>query len=234
MSMRSHLRRQQGWTTFAVGAFVLAPLGLQADAPLNAPPSHEWETVYSQSWDATGDLTLGDLFVLDGEFAPMRETDNAFVRLPGAPLGDFGALFGPRLAEPYAVTVRVFAEASGRRTPEFSVGGQGVRGYRLTVRPSARMLVLLTGEQELARAPFRWRGGHWTELTLQVEPGEEDTVVVHGFVHQPEAGNEPATLTFTDLEPPRAGRPSFWGRPFASRPIDFDHLQVKRPPSHAN
>ncbi|MGF1448881.1 MAG: hypothetical protein ACFB20_05645 [Opitutales bacterium] len=192
-----------------------------------------WTTVYSQSWDTTGDLTLGDLFVLDGEFAPVRDNGNALVRLPGAPLGDFGALFGPRMAAPYAVSIRIHAEASGRRTPEFGLGGQGVRGYRLTVRPSARRLVLLTGEVELVSVPFRWRGGQWTELSLRVEPAGEDTVTVHGTVRQPNAGTEPATLTYTDADPPRAGRPSFWGRPFASRPIDFDDLRVLRPSSHA-
>ncbi|MGF1484824.1 MAG: hypothetical protein ACFBZ8_10730 [Opitutales bacterium] len=207
-------------------------LTVTAEEPAReAPEAEEWVTTYSLSWDATDDANLDDLFILDGEFFFNRVEGNGLAELPGSPLGDFGALYGPRMVAPFEVRTRVFAGARGRRLPEFAVGALGARGYRLTVRASARALVLSRGTEDLAQVPFRWQRDTWTTLSLRVEKADAG-LTLRGEASQP--GQAAVELTFVDKDPPRAGRPAVWGRPFASLPIQFDDLTVTRPASHAN
>ena len=71
------------------------PFAVQVDSP---SAQHEWNVVYENDWSAE---TVGeepaDLFVLDGAFTVMEMDGDKALALPGAPVGDFGFLFGPML-----------------------------------------------------------------------------------------------------------------------------------------
>jgi hypothetical protein len=61
---------------------------------------------------------------------------NRALELPGNPLEDFGALFGPVESDSVAVRARIHSERSKRLVPRFGVGLNGVAGYRLLVAPA--------------------------------------------------------------------------------------------------
>jgi hypothetical protein len=190
------------------------------------PERDTWETTYSQSWDASPDLAMRELFVLEGGFEPGSVEGNGTLRLPGTPLGDFGALYGPRFLAPAETSLRAWAEARGRRMPTFGIGIAGANGYRLTVQAPARALVLTEALDEIARTPMTWKPGEWTELTLRVETTPAGARLI-GVATQP--GSEPARLEVDLPEPPRAGRASLWAQPFAGKPVHFDSLSLRQP-----
>src|SRR5688572_11848899 len=100
-----------------------------------------------------------DMLVLDGGFAVKEEGGNRFLELPGAPLDTFGVLFGPTEPAGLAVSARIHGTGKGRRFPTFSVGLNGVGGYKLQVAPAKKLVELLKGEEVVASAPFTWEPG---------------------------------------------------------------------------
>ncbi len=167
-----------------------------------------------------------DLLVLDGAFAVRAEGEARFLELPGAPLETFGVLFGPTLTNDVAVTARVFSTSSGRRYPAFGVGLGGVNGYKLRVSPGKKQLELLQSDTVLRGVPFAWESGRWTHLRLQLRRVGQ-TWKVEGRAWT-EDHPEPADwqITCEATEPPRPGRASLWGAPYAGTPIRFDDLTL--------
>src|SRR5438128_2223779 len=80
---------------------------------------------------ATIGETPKEFMVLDGGFVVADLADNKFLELPGAPLDAFGLLFGPTEKENRMVSARIYGTSKGRRFPTFSVGLNGVGGYKL-------------------------------------------------------------------------------------------------------
>src|SRR5687767_11831355 len=108
-----------------------------------------------------------DMMVMDGGFAVREESGNKFLELPGAPLETFGVLFGPTEPTGISVSARVFGTGKGRRFPAFSVGLNGVGGYKLQVSPAKKLLELYRADDVLASVSFQWESGTWTLLRLQ-------------------------------------------------------------------
>lgn len=200
-------------------------LGLVAWA---ASFSADAQVLYTNGFDtAEVEKVPDEMMVLDGGFAVKEEGGNKFLQLPGAPLETYGVLFGPTEAFGLAVSARVQSTGKGRRFPTFSVGLNGVGGYKLQMAPSKKLLELVKGEEVVASAPYTWESGSWTVLRLQCRKVKESEFTVEGKAWK-QGDTEPADWQVSRPEsaalPP--GRSSVWGMPFAGTPIKFDDLVV--------
>jgi hypothetical protein len=168
----------------------------------------------------------GEFLVLDGNFEVKESAGNKFLQLPGAPLDNFGLLFGPALKEDAVASARFFGEAKGRRYPTFEVGLNGVGGYRLKVSPGRKQLELYRSDALKKSIPLDWKPGRWTHLKLTVL-NEGGKWSVSGKFWQ-EGASEPAepSIAHVDSEAPPNGRASIFGSPFSGAPILFDDLLV--------
>jgi hypothetical protein len=166
-----------------------------------------------------------EFLVLDGGFVVVEEGGNKFLELPGAPLDAFGLLFGPTEKENRTVSARVFGTGKGRRFPTFSVGLNGVGGYKLQVSPSKGALELYKGEAVKTSVPFQWSTGKWTRLSLTVKKAKENEWLIEGRAWEDGAAEPSApTVAATEAEAPTAGRASIGGSPYATTPIRYDDL----------
>ena len=168
-----------------------------------------------------------ELMVLAGQFSVKGIDGNKALELPGAPLEDFAALFGPAESDGVAVRARVLSESTKRLAPRFGVGLSGVSGYRLLATPGQDALQLLKDQQVVASAPFEWKSGTWTSLHLQVRKISEGQWIIEGRAWA-DGTLEPKdwSISFEVSEAPPAGKASIWGAPYSSRPILFDDLSV--------
>ena len=165
--------------------------------------------------------------VLDGDFAVKEEGGNKFLKLPGAPLDTYGVVFGPAEKTDIAVSARINGTAKGRRYPTFGVGLGGQGGYKLQVSPGKKALEIYKGEEVVATAPFEWKSGEWTKLTLQLRKAG-DIWKIEGKAWQGAAEPAEMTVMYDEKAEPNGGRASIWGMPFATTPIQFDDLVVKK------
>jgi hypothetical protein len=168
-----------------------------------------------------------ELMVLAGEFSVQEIGGNKVLELPGNPLEDFGALFGPAESDGIAVRARVYSESSKRLAPRFGVGLDGVTGYRLLVAPGQNRLQLLKDQEVVASAPFEWKSAAWTSLHLQIRKISDSRWIIEGRVWTtgtPEPHNWPISLEISEAPP--AGKASIWGAPYSGKPILFDDLTV--------
>ena len=153
-------------------AFGLAAFTTQAVEPL-----------YQNNFEETqiGEVP-DDFLVLDGDFAVKQEDGNKYLELPGAPLDAFGFMFGPSARHGNEISARMFGTKKGRRYPVFGIALNGVNGYRLQVAPAKRAIELLKGSTVVAKVPFRWGGGEWLRLALQVEQTGAAEWIISGRV----------------------------------------------------
>jgi len=166
-----------------------------------------------------------EFMIIDGGFAVAQEGDNKFLELPGAPLDTFALLFGPTDKENRTVTARIFGTLKGRRFPVFSVGLNGVGGYKLQVSPGKKELELYKGDAVKTSVPFDWKSGQWTRLSLTIKKKGPSEWAIEGRAWN-DGATEPTapTLTWAETEPPPSGRASIGGSPYATTPIRFDDL----------
>jgi hypothetical protein len=168
-----------------------------------------------------------ELMVLAGEFSVSDIGGNKALELPGNPLEDFGALFGPAESDGIAVRARVFSESPKRLAPRFGVGLDGVAGYRLLVAPGQNRLQLLKDQEAVASAPLEWKSGTWTWLHLQIREVSAGKWFIEGRAWA-DGSPEPNewSISFEVSETPPAGKASIWGAPYSGKPILFDDLSV--------
>src|SRR2546423_6519205 len=102
----------------------------KADAPAGKP-------LYQQNFEQLpeGDPP-GEIVVLSGSFAVKSVEGNKVLELPGDPVDGYGVLFGPEVQAGVSVSARIFATATGKRTPEFGIGSGDSNGYKLWVMPA--------------------------------------------------------------------------------------------------
>ncbi len=184
------------------------------------------EATYKNDFEkATVGETPKEMMVLDGGFVVAEEGGNKFLELPGAPLDSFGLLFGPTEKENRTVSARIFGTGKGRRFPTFSVGLNGVGGYKLQVSPGKKTVELYKADALKASAPFEWASGKWTRLSLTFRKVKDGEWAIEGKAWE-DGGKEPekATVTAMDTEAPAAGRASIGGSPYATTPIRYDDL----------
>lgn len=199
--------------TLVTGLALAVPV--VADEPLYQPDAESIQ----------GGELPGDFLVMDGNFEVTGFEGRQVIALPGAPLGSFGVLFGPTEEAGVAITARINSTRKGRRYPSFSVGLNGVSGFKLRVSPMKRAVELVRGDESLASVDYDWESG-WTRFRLEVvKEGEQWRA--RGKVWK-DGDDEPADWTITYLESNEvyAGQPSFWGQPFSGEPIYFDDIRL--------
>jgi hypothetical protein len=176
---------------------------------------------------ANADSVPEELMILAGQFSVKEIAGNKALELPGNPLEDFGALFGPAESDGVAVRARIRSESTRRLAPRFGVGLSGVAGYRLLVAPGQNGLQLLKDQQIMASAPFEWKSGTWTSLQLQVRKFSEGKWIIEGRAWE-DGASEPKdwSISFEVSQAPPAGKASIWGAPYSGKPILFDDLSV--------
>jgi hypothetical protein len=176
---------------------------------------------------ASADSVPEELMVLAGQFSVKEAGGNKALELPGTPLEDFGALFGPAESGGVAVRARVRSESTKRLAPRFGVGLSGVAGYRLLVSTGQNVLQLLKDQQVVASAPFEWKPGTWTSLHLQARKISEGLWIIEGRAWA-DGTPEPKdwSISVEVSEAPPVGKASIWGAPYSGKPIVFDDLSV--------
>jgi hypothetical protein len=174
-----------------------------------------------------------DFMVLNGDFA-VREVEGVkLMELPGTPLDSHVVMFGPAGNEDMAVAGQIQATSKGRRYPAFSVGLNGLGGYRLKLAPGKHSLELYRGPEDggtiVANTPFTWKSGAWTHLKLQVHKVGESEWRVEGKAW-PEGSAEPAEwmVSYLERKEPLPGRPFVAASPFSGTPIRFNGLVVSK------
>ena len=134
----------------------------QPNLPDNVDPKIEkkeeaWNLEFRENFSEVGIGEEPDsLFILDGAYTVEQGVgDEKCLKLPGAPMGDFGLLFGPREKEKnLELSFCFFASKKGRRMPSVAATIGGIRGYRLRLNPAARNVVLSLDETVLRELPF--------------------------------------------------------------------------------
>ncbi len=169
-----------------------------------------------------------DLQILNGDFSVREEAGNSFLELPGDPLDTFGVLFGPGDVATLDVSARIWADAAGRRFPEFGIGANDTGGCKLWVWPANGTIELRKADDARASKPFAWKPGRWLRLRMRVRQVNPKLWRVEGKAW-PDQTPEPADwlLSFDDTEAPAAGKASIWGVPFSGKPIRFDDLSSR-------
>jgi hypothetical protein len=205
-----------------VSILLLTLAAAGADAPA---------TLYSNDFAkaATGKPPDEEFLVLAGEFAVTDAGGERFLELAGLPMESLGALFGPALDGPTGgVSARLWAAATGKRTPEFGVGLGDAGGYKLWLMPRQKRVAIRKGDQTLATAPYvGWNTDSWTRFRFEVIKAGEGAWSVRGKVW-PDQASEPAewTISFDETEEPAAGRASVWAHPYSGKPTRFDDLRL--------
>ena len=192
--------------------------------------AHGAEPLYQNNFEKTEiDKVPEDFLIIDGGFAVKQVEGNKVLELPGAPLQEgSGLIFGPTEKEGLAVSARVLSTSKGRRMPAFSIGLNGVGGYKLQVSAAKKTIELYKNDEVKASAPFEWQSGTWTALKLQMRKGKDGVWKLEGKVWA-QSGKEPTgwMISYDEKEEPTAGRPSLWGMPYAGTAIQFDDLLVE-------
>ena len=120
---------------------------------------------------ANADSVPEELMVLAGQFSVKEIGGNKALELPGTPLEDFGALFGPAESDGVAVRARVRSESTKRLAPRFGVGLSGVSGYRLLVSPGPKRAATTEGPAGPGVGTFRVEAGH---MDIAAPAGPQD------------------------------------------------------------
>lgn len=190
------------------------------------------ETIYENDFQS---VELGEepdeFLVLDGQFVAQEEGTERFLVLPGAPLDNFGALFGPSRREGMRIRVRIMGQSKRRLAPAFGVGLHGLGGFKLMVSANKRKLELLRGDELISSIDYRWQIKDWTQIVFEARPKGESGWLVRGKIWSA-AEPEPADWTIqasADTAPPR-GKASIWGHPFSGYPIRYDDIVVESVP----
>lgn len=195
--------------------------GLLLGLTLSASALVAETTLYQNSFEnAALDQAPADVLVLDGGFAVKQSDGNKYLELPGAPLDNFGLLFGPTTNAGVCVSARIEGTAKGRRFPSFGVGLNGPSGYKLKVSSSKNALELYKGDDLLASAPFNWKSGVWTRLRLRVRAASPGIWKVEGKAW-PQSDAEPQAWAISTDEKtePHAGRAALGAAPIPARPF---------------
>ncbi len=207
----------------------------------SAEDSANWVIVYEEDFEKIEEGSLPDgYFALEGEFEVANLSDeidpaaagNAgkVLRMASEPLSDFVIVLGERFGPDIEVSVKVYAEKSGRRVPAFGVGAFGRSGLVAKVSAGQRKLDLRYFEQEITSTDFVWESG-WTEVRLRVTAngdGESWRVQVKAWSAEQKEPEE-WTLEHEITEEPLEGQISLWGIAYAGKPIYFDSIAVRKP-----
>jgi hypothetical protein len=172
-----------------------------------------------------------EMLLLSGTFAVKQEGDNRYLELAPQGLGGFGVMLGPA-GQHTAIEARIRSSPRGRRFPEFGIGLGGMNGFKLWLMPAIDELRIIRDEYDIvARAPYHWKGGTWTHLRMEIVEGEGKWII-RGKAW--EEGAQPPkdwTVQWEQNTPPRSGRATLWGTPYAETAIGFDDVVIETSPA---
>lgn len=172
-------------------------------------------------------LEPDDTLVLNGQFTVEQEQGgNKALALPGAPLETMNILLEPSRGTGTAIRASIKGEKTGRREPAFGVGLGGASGYRFMLFPQRGVVELLLDEQPLAKSEYKWAGGSWTLMKLEVSEAEGGAWLVRGKVWNKETP-EPAdwNIQWKATEEPPVGQASLWGLPYSGKTLWYDDVE---------
>ncbi len=187
------------------------------------------ETIYQNDFQS---VELGqepeDFLVLDGGFVVREKDSDHYLQLPGTPLENFGALFGPSRRDGMRISIRIKGQNKRRLAPAFGVGLHGLGGFKLMVSANKRKLELLRGDEVLTAVDFQWQSVGWTQILFEARPAGESGWIVRGKVWNA-GGSEPGdwSIEFSASSAPPRGKASIWGHPFSGHPIGYDAVKVE-------
>ena len=188
------------------------------------------DIIFFQNFDnLTKDKIPDEIIVVDGKFSVKSESNNKYIELEGAPLDNFGILFGPEIKSDVSVTARFFSESTGKRLPSFCIGLYGISGIKLRVSPGRRAIEILNGDQIKSSAPFEWKDNRWIWLNLIVRKNRnnENSFLAEGVVwYDKDDKKYFVRCEFPELPPP--GKASVWGIPYSTKPIKIDDLKITK------
>jgi hypothetical protein len=215
--MRRHI---VGWALPTVAALSLLHFVKAAPAP--AP-------LYVQNFE---NLKEGEppeeIQILDGEFAIKKIDNNMLLEMGPDPLKASGILFGPGDKNEYTVSARIKTAATGKRFPEFGLGSCGPNQFKLWMMPATGELQLLSGDDAVAKIPYKWESGTWTKFKLRVVKSGDNKFKIQGKAWA-DGKDEPKEwqISWEDPETPRPGRAGLFSTPYAGTPTDFDDIVVE-------
>ena len=203
---------------------LLAALVVGCETPCKPTGGGDGNLFLNESFAKTDALPDGWI-ELNGEVS----FTNGVLQLPAEPLEPHGVMFGPAFADGLRVAAKFRAEKNKRQMPTFSLGLNGVSGYRLRVNPTKKKLELLRNETVVNAIDFLWQPNGWTLLTLEVRelPGLQWVVEGNACTKGTNALAE-ASISWKDADAPLAGRPTVWATPFADKPVEVDDLRLWR------
>ncbi len=186
------------------------------------------QTLYENNFEkAAPGQAPEEFLVLDGAFAVQESEGNRYLELPGAPLDNYGLLFGPTTNAGVCVSARIQGTRQGRRFPSFGVGLNGPSGFKLKVAPGKNALELSKGDEVLASAPYNWKTGAWTMFRLRVRAAGDPGWKIEGKAWaQTDAEPKDWMISVEEKTAPHPGRASLWGCPYSGTPIRFDDLRL--------
>jgi hypothetical protein len=199
---------------------------------INEKKEEGWNVEFRENFSEVGIGEEPDsLFILDGAYIVQQgEGDEKCLKLPGAPMGDFGLLFGPREKEKnLELSFCFFASKKGRRMPSVAASIGGIRGYRLRLNPAARNVVLSLDETVLRELPFSWDGDQWWQVRFQALVADSNQSTRLQFKLWPKQQKEPVEWVLSEIYDVDyvGGKCALWGFPYSSMPIFFDDLLIR-------
>jgi hypothetical protein len=207
-----------------------APLVAVVVVALGAAAAADYRNDFS---NASPGQSPKDMQSVGGAFGVADFQGNKVLEFPGEPLEIGGVLFGPSEAA-VDVRVKVWAETSGRRFPEYGVGAGDVAGYRLMYLPAQRRLELRRGDQVVTASdnldPFT--PGRWLWMRLRLAKSPEGRWFADGklWPAEPDVPEPPSWKVTAEVkQAPSPGRASLWAVPFPGKPIRFDDVSVSLP-----
>lgn len=216
--MSKHLA---GWALPTVA--VLSLLHFVKADPTPAP-------LYAQNFES---LKEGEppeeIQILDGEFVIKKIDNNMLMEMGPDPLKASGILFGPGDKNEYTVSARIKTSSTGKRYPEFGLGSCGPNQFKLWLMPATGELQLLSGDDAVAKIPYKWESGTWTKLKLRVAKSGDNQYKIEGKAWR-DGKDEPKEwpISWDDPETPRPGRAGLYSTPYAGTATEFDDIVVEQ------
>ena len=164
--------------------------------------------------------------VITGRVNIKREEKNSYAVLQPDSRETVGILFGPAFSSGLRLEAG-FLVKEDEKSPAFSIGLNGLSGYKLRVNTNNQELELLKNNRLVHSVKYKWSAGQWTYLHLQVRelPGRQWSA--EGKVWQEnQAKPKKWTLQWIDTARPENGQPSAWASLKKGNPIALDNIRL--------
>ena len=164
--------------------------------------------------------------VITGRVNIKTEGKNSYAVLQPDSSKTVGILFGPAFSSGLRLEAGFLAKED-EKSPTFSIGLNGLSGYKLRVNPNYQKLELLKNNRLMHSVKYEWSAGQWTYLHLQVRELTSRQWLVEGKVwHDKQAKPKEWTLQWIDTARPENGQASAWATANKENPIALDNIRL--------